>query len=264
MIYRETALPAAAGRAAFCAWEFVMEPADPSLVQHSIPPDGTTNLVLVRAPAGDFHAMIVGPSLASDQVPVMQDWRYGGIRLRPEAAARVIGKATRIGGRDTVERGGALEPVWADLERLLSGAPDWRATVALLCAVGPTDATVRAAVDWLVETGGTMPLATLARSRGLSERHFRRRFRAATGLAPKFYADVQRVRRALIMALDDADWAGVAAEAGFADQSHLARDIRERFNAAPRRVRGYFRGMRHELLAPPDVRFVQDRAAAAA
>jgi transcriptional regulator GlxA family with amidase domain len=123
---------------------------------------------------------------------------------------------------------------------------------------------VAAAVDAIVATGGSVPMTRLARAAGLSERHFRRRFVAATGLAPKFYADVQRVRRALILALEDDDWAGVAAEAGFADQPHLARDVKERFGAAPGRIGGYFRGMRHELVAPPDGRFVQDDEAQAA
>ena len=113
-------------------------------------------------------------------------------------------------------------------------------------------------------SGGTVPIPALARAASLSERHFRRRFQAATGLAPKTYADVQRVRRALILSLGDPDWAGIAEEAGFADQPHLIRDIRERFGAAPRQVRGYLGGIRHELLSFGDVRFVQDRAAQAA
>jgi AraC-like DNA-binding protein len=264
MIYRESELPAALRHAAFCAWQFVMEPGDPSPVQHSIPPDGTTNLVLLREPSGALHGIIVGPSLACAEVPVMQGWEYGGLRLRPEAAERILGRAPAVGAHEAACRNGALRLLWNDLEAFLTGTSDWLRAGAFLSTINPPDPLVGAAVDALVVTGGTAPLAALARSVGLSERQFRRRFQAATGIAPKFYADVQRARRALIMALEDGDWAGVAAEAGFADQSHLVRDIRGRFGAPPRHVRGYFRGIRHELVTPADGRFVQDQEAAAA
>ncbi len=55
MIYREVELPEALNGAAFCAWRFVIEPTDPPHVQHSIPPDGTTNLVLVRDAGARLH-----------------------------------------------------------------------------------------------------------------------------------------------------------------------------------------------------------------
>jgi transcriptional regulator GlxA family with amidase domain len=107
-------------------------------------------------------------------------------------------------------------------------------------------------------------VARLARLAQLSERQFRRRFHAATGVTPKQYADVQRVRRALILALDDPDWAGIAHDSGFADQPHLARDVKLRFGAAPTRVSGYFCGIRHELLEASHVRNLQaDKAQAA-
>ncbi len=263
MIYREILLPETVRRAAFCGWQFVMEPGDPSPVQHSIPPDGTTNLVLVRSPDGAFHSSFVGPSVTSSMVPATQGWQYGGLKLRPEATRQVLGEQPATGSYRQLPRGGPLEPVWRDIEALHAGGTDWSGTV--MCLGGVTgDEAVAAAVDLLVASGGSVPIPALARNAALSERQFRRRFQAATGLAPKFYADVQRVRRAILLSLDDPDWAGIAEEAGFADQPHLVRDIRERFGAAPRQVRGYLGGIRHELLSFGDVRFVQDRPAQAA
>lgn len=264
MIFREIPLPDAVRGAAFCGWQFVMEPGDPSPVQHTIPPDGTTNLVLVRSPDGAFHASIVGPTIASQVVPVMQDWLYGGLRLRPEAARRLLAEQPGLGARLPITRGGPLGLIWRDVEALFGGATDWSGTVDLLAGVTGGDDAVAAAVDLLVASGGSVPIPVLARAAGLSERQFRRRFQAATGLPPKSYADVQRVRRAIVLSLDDPDWAGIAEEAGFADQPHLIRDIRDRFGAAPRQVRGYLGGIRHELLSFGDVRFVQDRPAEAA
>ena len=264
MIYREILLPEAVRGAAFCGWHFVIEPGDPSPIEHTIPPDGTTNLVLVRAPDGALYAHQVGPSLTSQTVPVMQGWRYGGLRLRPDAAQRVLGDQPALGSRQFLSREGALAPLWRDVEDLLEGGTDWSRTEQLLAGVTGGDDAIAAAVDLLVASGGSVPIPVLARAAGLGERQFRRRFQGATGLAPKFYADVQRVRRAIVLSLEDPDWAGIAEEAGFSDQPHLIRDIRERFGAAPRQVRGYLGGIRHELLSFGDVRFVQDRPAEAA
>lgn len=258
MIYCEVPLPEPARGAAFCAWRFMLEPDDPPLVQHQVPPDGTTNAVLVVTSAGARLARLVGPSLASLEVPVLRGWRYAGLRLRPEAARLVTGATTLPHTSAERDTGDALAPIWADLAASVGDGTDWHGTAALLAGRRGADRAVAVAVDALTVSGGTAPIPALARAAALGERHFRRRFLAATGIAPKQYADVQRVRHALIRALDDADWAGIAHDTGFADQPHLARDIKERFGAAPRRVIGYLGGIRHELLAPRQVRNVQD------
>ena len=263
MIYREVRLPAETMRAAFCAWRFELEEHDPPLLEHTVPPDGTVNLVLIRAPGGEEFVSVVGASLVAQQVPVAIGWSYCGIRLRPEAAGAVLGALPAPGERLLMTRGGSQEPVWRDLAAMLNGKEDWSETSRHLSAARPDDV-IASAVDWIVASGGGASLDQLALTAGLSERQFRRRFVAATGIAPKFYADVQRVRRALILSLEDPDWAGVAAEAGFADQPHLTRDVKGRFGAAPGQIAGYFRGIRHELVTHGYVRFVQDEEADAA
>lgn len=264
MFYRELLLPPDARSAAFCAWHFELEAGDPAIVQHSVPPDGTANLVLVRAADGTQFVGLVGPALVAQQRPVMRGWRYCGLRLRPEATRPLLGRVLAPGEQEAMARGDPHEPVWRGLETLLDGSESWSGTTAYLTAAAAPDPAVAMAVDGIVASGGMAPLAQLARLAGLSERQFRRRFVAATGMAPKFYADVQRIRRALILALEDPSWAGVAAEAGYADQPHLVREVKSRFGAAPRQVGGYFRGMRHQLISFEHVRFVQDAEAQAA
>lgn len=265
MIYREAALPPELSSAAFCAWQFVLEPDDPPVVQHQVPPDGTTNLGLTRWSDGNLMAFQVGPTLAAFTVPVPQGAVSWGLRLRPEAAGAVTGRPPRIGDWELKESDGRYAPLWRDLASWEPGAaaPDFSGTVALL-GEAKGDAEVAAAVDRLVAGGGMVPIGQVAALSQLSERQFRRRFIAATGISPKQYADVQRVRRALILALEDSDWAGVACEAGFADQPHLGRDIKSRFGAGPLRVAGYFGGMRHELLEGGHVRNLQARTKRAA
>lgn len=265
MIYSEFPLPPTARNAAFCAWRFALERGDPELVGHSIPPDGTTNLVLVRAPDGGIQAQLAGPSLTARTERVAREWTYVGLRLRPEAALAILGRVPPVAASEALALDGPLAPIFADLAALaqyedgLGGAPGIAEAFAGIA--GP-DRSVASAVDRLVRSGGRASLAALAAEANVGPRHFRRRFRAATGVSPKQYASIQRVRHALILSLTEASWADVAAEAGYSDQPHLARAVQQRFGAAPGRVAGYLGGMRHELLAPCQVRFVQDAVAA--
>jgi len=262
VIYRE--LPEPVQHFALCAWQFLLEDGDPTLVQHQVPPDGTINLVMIRSAEGDLYPRLVGPCLAAATVPVVLGWSYCGLRLRPEAARTVIGVDPQPNVNDALPLEGRFAPLWADLADLIGGGTGWVRTSDWLAGLLPGDDGMAASVDRLIASGGTMPVARLAALAQLSERQFRRRFHAATGIAPKQYADVQRVRRALILRLEDPNWAGIAHDAGFADQPHLARDIKERFGAAPRRVAGYLGGMRHELLEGEHVRNIQSGAARAA
>lgn len=264
MIYREIALPDPLRGVALCAWRFVIETSDPPSFLHQVPPDGAAGLVLTRAPDGSLHARLLGPALAAFTVPVAQGFDYAGLRLRPEMARQVMGTPPLPGTVQEAALDGAFAPVWRDLAALIADQCDWAGASAMFGRIGPGDAAVAGAVDRLIASGGTLSVAGLAAHAGLSKRQFRRRFHAATGVAPKQYADVQRVRRALILALDDPDWAAVAHDSGFADQPHLIRDVKQRFGAAPRRIAGYFGGMHHELLDLPDGRNLQARPADAA
>lgn len=261
MIYREIALPVAMRRFALCAWRFLLESGDPPAVQHQVPPDGTAGFVLTRGADGALHSFQIGPTFAATNVPVFQGYAYAGLRLRPDMAQVLPGVDAPPGSASPRPPDGTLAPVWRDLAALIDGACDWAGTAALWHATEPGDDVVAAAVDRLIASGGAWSVARLAAASRLSERQFRRRFQTATGITPKQYADVQRVRRALILALDDPDWSGIAHDSGFADQSHLTRDMRARFGRGACRVAGYFRGIRHELLEPADGRNLQAEAA---
>lgn len=264
MIYRELPLPEPLRRVALCAWQFILEDGDADAFQHQVPPDAGTAFTLIQGPHGPLRTVIVGPMLAAFTVPVTRGLAYAGLRLRPEMGGPATGLPPRPGLLQAVDAGGRLAPMWRDLAALTAGGTDWAGTIRCLGDVESGDEAVGAAVDRLIASGGTTPLARLAALARLGDRQFRRRFHAATGVTPKQYADVQRARRALILALEDPDWAGVAHDSGFADQPHLVRDIKLRFGAAPRRVTGYFGGIRHELLEGSDVRNLQEGAARAA
>lgn len=63
---------------------------------------------------------------------------------------------------------------------------------------------------------------------GLSQRRFIQVFAAEVGLTPKLYSRVWRFQRARALARKTApDWARIAADCGYFDQSHLIRDFLE-------------------------------------
>lgn len=84
------------------------------------------------------------------------------------------------------------------------------------------------AMDRIRETSGNIDVTGLAAESGFSDRHVRRSVLRTAGISPKRYARTLRFLNAITRAdtMDRPSWAGIAAEAGFTDQSHLIRDCR--------------------------------------
>lgn len=86
----------------------------------------------------------------------------------------------------------------------------------------------------LHDTGGAVPTAVLAREAGVHRVHLARTFREHFGLPVTAYARQLRLRAARhLLAEVDLPLAGVAARAGFADQSHLTRVMHRAWGITP-------------------------------
>lgn len=84
------------------------------------------------------------------------------------------------------------------------------------------------ALRHLQQSNGRIAIAALAEEIGCSRKHLAATFHEHVGLAPKTVARLLRFRRVLQL-VDGAsriDWAAIAQEAGYADQSHFANDFR--------------------------------------
>jgi len=99
----------------------------------------------------------------------------------------------------------------------------------------------RPEVDWLwrriEEQGGRVRLESLRVELGWSRKRLVAEFREQVGLAPKRVARIARFQ-SLVRSVPESgpvDWAGLAVEYGYSDQSHLIRDFGELAGLTPSR-----------------------------
>jgi AraC-like DNA-binding protein len=154
-----------------------------------------------------------------------------GLRFAPGFAPRVLGAPADAFTNQQVP----LDAVWAPDEvrrvtDLLAASPDPARTledVALRRDAASDDETA-ALIDHVVALAGAgCTSATIADRVGYSSRQLQRRSRAAFGYGTKTLHRILRMQRALDLIRRGARTADSAARAGYADQPHLAREIRD-------------------------------------
>ncbi len=181
------------------------------------------------------RASFVG-GLTDRQVTTEHAGRSYGMQIDvpPPAAYGLFGVPMHELARRTVP----LEEVVPDrtLVEQLAEADGWRARFELLDTLlarrfadaRPPSREIEWAWRRLSETHGRVPVGTLARELGWSRKRIVARFREQVGLPPKAVARVMRFERAREVARADSrpNWARIAVECGYYDQSHLTRDFR--------------------------------------
>ena len=99
-------------------------------------------------------------------------------------------------------------------------------TLRLVLAEAKADPRVDAAVEAIIRSGGRVSIESVAEVSGVSRQHLARAFAHHVGVTPKTFARVMRFRRAIELGRRQ-QWADVAVELGYFDQSHLIADFRE-------------------------------------
>lgn len=86
----------------------------------------------------------------------------------------------------------------------------------------------------VVASGGRTRIAALAGEIGWSRKHLAAKFTDAIGIGPKTLSRIVRFNRALSQSKRQGDdWAGIAADCGYADQAHLVREFRQLAGETP-------------------------------
>jgi AraC-like DNA-binding protein len=172
---------------------------------------------------------------------------------RHRGAVHLVGAQFLPGGARPLLDVDALTEAWVPLDELLgrpgaalaeqiAEAPSPAARIATLerflvarLAERPPDSRVAGAVSRLVESEGALPVARLSRESGASERNLVRLFREWVGLSPKRLGRIIRFQFLLkrIAVGATIDWATLALDAGYADQSHLVREFADFAGLSP-------------------------------
>lgn len=172
---------------------------------HRILPDGHVDLVWLP---GEEAPLVAGPATRPAFAPPA-DGVVRGLRFAAGAAPALLGVA----------------------------AHELRDLTVPLSALGSRparepDALVRAGAEALRAEPG-LRMSAVAAAVGLSERQLRRRFVDWVGYGPKRYARICRLQRMLALAPGEPDGAALAVTAGYADQPHMVREVRELAGVTP-------------------------------
>jgi AraC-like DNA-binding protein len=215
--YLEWSPPEAWREVVACCWE---QRVQADRVQRVLP-DGHADVLLY----GSGEVEVVG-TYDHVSLPVLPSGTViRGIRLRPEAIAsafRLEASELRnltVPGEDVIGTRAARR--WRDDQ----------AVDAWVRSIEP-DRRTAAAIELLQSDS----VERVAEHVGLSSRQLQRSILTNVGLAPKTLQRVMRMQRFLEHASRDGELAAASADAGYADQSHLTREVRALSGLTPARL----------------------------
>ena len=208
-------------------------------------PDGCMDLIYRLDSAGAGELLVSGADLGPRTATLDAVVAYVGLRFRPAAARAVLAIEPQplVGAGAVPAR--LLSGRLARLEARLVGCGTVGALARRLNAEAEVLAggtatplrpprRVREAVARLGRLGPGERVAAVARGLGVTTRTLHREVVAWTGLPPVLLARVLRFQAALArLRRESAPLAALAAEAGYADQAHMAREFRALAGAPP-------------------------------
>jgi AraC-like DNA-binding protein len=182
-------------------------------------------------------AWVVGPRAHNLLIEKeTRDCDMVGVRLRPGVASRLLGVSARELHGQMVDLenfwGSSVETLRARLAEAVEAAERFRIVNEAIAqrvghACGRDFERTQAMCAALVQPQTT--IASVSVQFGLSHRAMIRHFEESSGLKPRMFRRIQRLRRTLrtIRCAGVPAWARIAVECGFYDQAHLINEFRE-------------------------------------
>ncbi|NGO78425.1 AraC family transcriptional regulator [Streptomyces sp. YC504] len=186
-------------------------------------PDGCMDLLW-----SEGRLLVAGPDTKAYRPQGAPGRAVTGIRFAPGTAPALLG----VPARELLDQRVELADLWpaARVRRLagrFAAAPDPLTALEDLARTTDSAPPDPALLHAARRLGEGAAVAAVADETGLGARTLHRRSLTAFGYGPKTLARILRLQRALGLARTGLSPAGTAAAAGYADQSHLARDVRD-------------------------------------
>jgi AraC-like DNA-binding protein len=236
--YREYPAPVALSGHLMCLWtQSIIGSGEP--YAHRVLPDGCIDVVFIN----DEPPVVVGPYVECFIARLAPGTAIVGARFRPGRASGLLGHPAS----DLLNQSVPLDEVWRKGARPIGNATDAGRLAALesiltcrMPRAAPLDRAVTTAVDWLAGHPESS-VEQLGEHLGMSSRQLRRRFTAAVGYTPKIFQEVLRFQALLNLAdrcTEQTPFAGLAADAGYADQAHMTREVHRFSDTQPTNLLG--------------------------
>ena len=240
MEYREHRAGGRLAAAVHCIWTLRGEAGD----AERIVPDGRPEIVFNLAdPFERRHvdgvierqplALMVGQTLGPVHIRPTGAVDLVGIRFQPHGAAAFLDvPLDRVTG--SIAAAADVDPWWECVRQRVGNASP-AARTGLVCALlehrirdRSLDPRLSAATAAITGSQGRRSIDEIAGSLGVSRRQLERLFLRDVGIGPKLLARIHRFQALLRLAQRPRPdtWAALAARLGFADQSHMIREVR--------------------------------------
>ena len=235
--YAEYSPPLPIARHLVCLWTQKILGSRDEFAQRVLP-DGCVDIVLIN----DETPMVIGPWTEPFVARLAAGTMIIGARCRPGHARSLLGlPASALLNQSVTLRavcGGVASTAFERIaeERTIAARKSAmeRALLSRLSRSDPVDEVTRAAVRWLSDHPHGR-IQQLSQWIGVSSRQLQRRFTSTVGYGPKMFQSVLRFQRLLNLAGSTSaprSLAQSSADAGYADQAHMTREVR-RFSGTP-------------------------------
>jgi AraC-like DNA-binding protein len=235
--YREFLPPSPLASYLLCLWTQRIVGSRGEFAQRVLP-DGCIDIVLIN----DEAPVVVGPWTEPFVARLAPGTMIVGARCHPGRAPCLLG----LPASTLLNQSVTLRSMWAGaacsrFARIAGESTLLARRLAMEAALldrlahaDPIDEQMRAAIQWLAGHPHGR-IQGLSQWIGISRRHLQRRFAAAVGYGPKMFQSILRFQRLLNLStrpIGPRNLAQFSADAGYADQAHMTREV-QRFSGTP-------------------------------
>ena len=228
----------------FCFFEFTIEGSSPAPIPHEVFPDGCVSLMYRRNEKLGINLLLLkGLSLETFHVDVFADDIHWGVKLSPAACEKILRCDPKDVPTQPIFDSRILPHLTTNLSDKLTKCNSFKESMSIFEDVlqsldiskTEVDKKISNAVKLIEEYNGEAKISAIAEAVELSTRQLERRFRQNSGLTPKQFSRVCRLRATAINLIEsDMNWANRAAEMGFTDQAHLTRELTSLTGRSPK------------------------------